>query len=183
MVSDFLFKFVLMLQFTVVIQKFNKQGEKTGWTYILIPAAIAEQLNPGVKKSFRVKGKFDAYAFDAMTLLPMGEGDFIIPLKADVRKAIGKRAGEKLNVQLALQKKAYEIVTDFMECMQDEPKALTYFQSLSGSHRNYFSKWIESAKTDETRTKRIALAVNALARNMGYAEMIREQVANNKLHR
>lgn len=170
-----------MLQFNVVIQKFNKQGEKTGWTYILIPADIAEQLNPGVKKSFRVKGKFDAYVFDAMTLLPMGEGDFIIPLKADVRKAIGKRAGDELKVQLSLQKKGYEIAADFMECMEDEPKALAYFQTLTGSHRNYFSKWIESAKTEETRTKRIALAVNALARNMGYPEMIREQVAKNKL--
>ncbi|MFY7838988.1 MAG: YdeI/OmpD-associated family protein [Lacibacter sp.] len=172
-----------MISFETIIKKFEKQGEKTGWTYILIPAAIAEKINPGCKKTFRVKGKFDALAFDAMTLLPMGEGDFIIPLKADVRKAIGKRAGDKLNVQLALQSKAYEIAADFMDCLEDEPKALEHFQSLTGSHRNYFSKWIESAKTEETRTKRIVLAVNALARKMGYPEMIREQTAKNKLLR
>ncbi|RXK62164.1 DUF1905 domain-containing protein [Lacibacter luteus] len=172
-----------MISFETIIKKFEKQGEKTGWTYILIPAAIAEKINPGCKKTFRVKGKFDAFAFDAMTLLPMGEGDFIIPLKADVRKAIDKRAGDKLKVQLALQAKAYEIAADFMECLEDEPKALQHFQSLAGSHRNYFSKWIESAKTEETRTKRIVLAVNALARKMGYPEMIREQQAKNKLMR
>ena len=172
-----------MINFETTIKKFEKQGEKTGWTYILIPAGTAEKINPGCKKSFRVKGKFDAFAFDAMTLLPMGEGDFIIPLKADVRKAIGKRAGDKLKVQLTLQEKAYEIAADFQECMEDEPAALNYFQSLTGSHRNYFSKWIESAKTEETRTKRIVLAVNALARKMGYAEMVREQTAKNKLLR
>ncbi len=172
-----------MIRFETIIKKFDKQGEKTGWTYILIPAAIAEQLCPGNKKSFRVKGKFDAFAFDAMALLPMGEGDFIIPLKADIRKAIKKRAGDTLSVQLSFQPKGYELAADFMACLEDEPAALTHFNSLTGSHRNYFSKWIESAKTEDTRTERIALAVNALVRKMGYPEMIREQTAKNKLLR
>ncbi len=172
-----------MIRFETIIKKFDKQGEKTGWTYIHIPATIAEQLCPGNKKSFRVKGRFDAFAFDAMALLPMGEGDFIIPLKADIRKAIKKRAGDKLSVQLSFQPKGYELAADFMACLEDEPKALTHFNTLTGSHRNYFSKWIESAKTEDTRTKRIALAVNALVRKMGYPEMIREQTAKNKLLR
>lgn len=172
-----------MIRFETIIKKFDKQGEKTGWTYIDIPAAIAEQLYPGNKKSFRVKGTFDAFVFDGMALLPMGEGDFIIPLKADVRKAIQKRAGDTLSVQLSFQPKAYELAADFMACLEDEPVALTHFNTLTGSHRNYFSKWIESAKTEDTRTKRIALAVNALVRKMGYPEMIREQTAKNKLLR
>lgn len=172
-----------MIRFDTIIKKFPKQGEKTGWTYIHIPAGIAEQLCPGNKKSFRVKGTFDAFAFDGLAMLPMGEGDFIIALKAEIRKAIKKRAGDHLSVQLSYQPKAYEPVADFMACLEDEPEALTHFNTLTGSHRNYFSKWIESAKTDDTRTKRIALAVNALVRKMGYPEMIREQTANNKLLR
>jgi predicted transcriptional regulator len=172
-----------MLQFSSVIQKFKKQGEKTGWTYICIPAAIAEQLNPGCKKSFRVKGKLDAYKLDGISLLPMGEGDFIMPLKTDIRKAIRKSAGDTLNVQLAFQPKAYEIVPDFLTCLEDEPTALEHFNSLTGSHQRYFSKWIDSAKTEPTKAKRIAMAVTALARKMGYAEMIREETAKNKLLR
>jgi Domain of unknown function (DUF1905)/Bacteriocin-protection, YdeI or OmpD-Associated len=164
-----------MIQFTASILKFQNQGEKTGWTYIEIPSKIAQQLNPGVKKSFRVKGSFDSYVFDAMTLLPMGDGNFIIPLKVDVRKFIKKKAGEQLNVQLQLQPKAYEINSEFLECLNDEPKALLFFNSLPGSHRNYFSKWIESAKTEITKANRIALSINALAKKMGYAEMIREE--------
>ncbi len=164
-----------MVRFTTTILKFKSQGEKTGWTYIAITAAHAEQLNPGCKKSFRVKGKFDNYTFDGMSLLPMGEGNFIIPLKADVRKALKKRAGDELKVYLAFQEKAYEIASDFFECLTDEPAALIFFNTLPGSHRNYFSKWIESAKTEITRTKRIAQAVDALLKKMGYAEMIRAQ--------
>ncbi len=164
-----------MVKFTTSIQKFKQQGEKTGWTYILIPQQLAEKINPGVKKSYRVKGSFDNYKFDAMTLLPMGEGDFIIPLKADVQKKILKRAGDTLEVQLQLQKKAYEINSDFMECLQDEPEAFSFFNSLPQGHRNYFSKWIESAKTQSTKAKRIALSVNALAKKWGYGEMILAQ--------
>ncbi len=183
LISEFLFKFVFMIRFDAVIQKYKRMGEKTGWTYIAIPAAVAEKINPGCKKSYRVKGKLDAWAFDGISLLPMGDGEFIMPLKTDIRKAIRKTAGDTLNVQLALQPKAYEIAADFMACLEDEPEALQFFQSLTGGHRNYFSKWIESAKTDATRTKRIAMALNALIRKMGYPEMIREETAKNKLLR
>lgn len=169
-----------MVRFTTTILKFKAQGEKTGWTYIVIPAKLAQQINPGVKKSFRVKGKFDNYSFDALTLLPMGEGDFIIPLKADIRKAIKKNAGAVIQVQITLQPKAYEIDAEFMECLNDEPKALAFFNSLTGSHRNYFSKWIESAKTAPTKAKRIAMAVDALARKWGYPEMIRAEKQKRK---
>ena len=70
---------------------------------------------------------------------------------------------------------------DFIDCLNDEPKAISFFNSLAKGHQNYFSKLIDSAKTVETKSKRIAMAVNALAKKMGYPEMIREQVADNKL--
>lgn len=164
-----------MIVFSTTIKKFKKQGEKTGWTYIEIPASLAEQLYPGNKKSFRVKGKFDNYQFDGINTLPMGDGNFIIPLNAEIRKAIKKSAGHKLKVELSYQPKVYEINKELMECLYDEPSALKTFNSLPGSHRNYFSKWIESAKTEETRAKRIAMAINALALKMGFAEMLRSQ--------
>ncbi len=169
-----------MIKFTTTILKFKEKGEKTGWTYILIPAKLSQQLNPGVKKSYRVQGKFDQYSFDALAMIPMGEGDFIIPLKTDIRKAIKKNAGADVQVQLAVQPKGYELDAEFLECLHDEPKALAFFNSLTGSHRNYFSKWIESAKTSATKTKRIAMAVNALAKKWGYPEMIRAETQKRK---
>lgn len=80
-----------MVNFVTSILKFDQQGEKSGWTYITIPAKIAEQLQPGNKKSFRVKGKLDDHAINGVALLPMGGGDFIMALNADLRKAIGKK--------------------------------------------------------------------------------------------
>ena len=70
--------------------KFGKQGEKTGWTYIEIPADLAQKLKPGNKKEFKVKGKLDKYVITRVSLLPMGSGIFIMALNAEMRKAIGK---------------------------------------------------------------------------------------------
>lgn len=167
-----------MLKFTTTILRFDKQGEKTGWSYIIISSRQASQLNKGVKVSYRVKGKLDNLSIKQIALIPMGDGDFIIPFNASMRKGTGKKVGDKITVALDLDKSEFIMSEDFMACLQDEPGALKYFESLSGSHQRYFSKWIDSAKTTSTKTKRIAMAVNALARNMGYPEMIREGKGN-----
>lgn len=147
-------------------------GEKTGWTYIEVPAEFAAQLNPGVKSSFRVKGKFDDMAIKQIALIPMGDGNFIIPINANMRKLLGKRNGYTITVSLTLDKSAFKFNADFMDCLADEPTALTFFNTLTGSHQKYFSKWIDSAKTIETKTKRILISIKALSLKQGYSEMI-----------
>lgn len=161
-----------MPTFTATILKFDKQGEKTGWTYITIPREIAQQIKAGYKKSFRVKGKLDNHSITQIALLPMGEGDFIMPLNAAMRKGIGKTKGAKLLVQLQEDKEAYKMNEAFMECLSDEPAALAFFKTFPLSHQRYFSKWIDAAKTEQTVTKRIAQAVTALSGKMNYAEML-----------
>lgn len=161
--------------YTTTILKFDKQGEKTGWTYIVVPADVAEEINPGCKKSFHVNGQLDAYKFSCKSLLPMGKGEFIFPLDAAIRKAIGKRKGAMVTVSIEWDKTGYELNADFMACLKDEPEALKFFESLTGSHRKYFSKWIDSAKAEETKAKRIAQSITAFLKKQGYPEMLREQ--------
>jgi hypothetical protein len=168
-----------MIKFTTTILKFEKQGEKTGWTYIEIPAELAQQLKPGNKKEFKVKGKLDNYNLVRVSILPMGDGNFILPINAAMRKAIGKRQGAMLTVQMQEDKSEFVFDADFIDCLADEPAANNFFNTLTGSHQRYFSKWISSAKTEETKTKRITVAVNALARKMDYGSMIRSQSSKN----
>ena len=170
-----------MVRYTTTIHRFDKQGEKTGWTYIEIPADIAQKLKPGNKKEFKVKGKLDAHIIKRVSLLPMGGGKFIMALNASLRKAIGKRKGAMLKVQLEADDSPFIFNADFLECMNDEPIAKEFFRTLTGSHQRYFSKWIDDAKTLPTKAKRIALAVTALAKKQGYPEMIRSQQKKNLL--
>lgn len=165
----------LMIRYTTTIQQFGEQGEKTGWTYIEIPADLAGKLKPGNKKSFRVKGKLDKYAIKGIALLPMGSGRFIMALNKPMRKAIRKNKGAMLKVELEEDSKGYQLNKEFVECLKDEPVAEKFFKKLPRGHQNYFSKWIESAVMETTRVKRIAMAVSALAKEWGYPEMIRNE--------
>ncbi len=162
-----------MIQFEALIKKFAEQGEKTGWTYIEIPESIAQELLPGNKKEFKVKGCLGKHVIHQKSLMPLGGGSFIMALNAEIRKAIGKTKGAMLSVKLEVDPSPITLSPDLMQCLADEPSALDFFKSLTGSHQKYFSKWIESAKTEVTKAKRIAMAVSALSKKWGYPEMLR----------
>jgi len=170
-----------MVIFTATLLQFDEQGEKTGWTYLPVPSDIAQQLKTGNKKSFRVKGKLDSFKIKGVALLPMGDGKFIMPFNAAMRKGTGKRKGAMITAAFTEDKEPLKLDEDFLICLNDEPAALNHFNSLAASHRNYFSKWISDAKTATTKTKRIAMAVSALARYLGFSEMMREQKAKKEL--
>ena len=161
--------------FTAPLKKFASQGEKTGWTYIEVPKKVTEQLMPGSKKPFRVKGTIDDCKIRRVALIPMGEGNFIIAVNALMRKAIRKQKGASVQLEIEVDSSTLKISPAFIACLNDEPAALQEFNKMPQSHRQYYSNWIDSAKTDTTKTKRIALAVNTLARKMNYGEMIRSQ--------
>ena len=167
-----------MIQFTATIKKFDSQGEKTGWTYIEIPAATAKKLNPGNKKGFRVKGKLDEYEYSMIALLPMGGGDFIMALNAAMRKAIKKQKGATVKLKMDVDTNEIKPPEELMECLQDEQEALEYFKSLNKGHQNYFTNWIHSAKTDPTKAKRTAATLNALNKKWDFGQMIRAAKAN-----
>jgi hypothetical protein len=164
-----------MIAFETIILQFGEQGEKTGWSYVHIAADMAHELKPNHKKSFRVKGMLDNLPISGIALMPMGDGSFILALKADIRKALRKNAGAPLKVRLE-EDLDYnvEIPDDLQECFDFEPSALSNFNSLPKSHLDYFIKWINSAKTNETRAKRIVNTINALIKKWGYGEMIRD---------
>ncbi|MGI8583426.1 MAG: YdeI/OmpD-associated family protein [Chitinophagaceae bacterium] len=169
-----------MIQFTTTIKKFSNNGEKTGWTYIEIPASIAKKLKPNNKRSFRVKGSLDNYSFEGMALIPMGEGNFILALKADVRKKIRKNKGATINVKIDVDNNPVKLNAELLECLADEPESLSFFNALTPGHRKYFSNWIDSAKTEVTKTKRIAQALTALSNHQHYGQMIRALTAQKK---
>jgi predicted peptidase len=164
-----------MVQFNTKILKFAEQGEKTGWTYIEIPADIAQELKPGNKKSFRVKGKLDNYTIKSVSLLPMGGGGFIMALNASMRKGIGKRNGAMLKVQLEADNTPLKLSGELLKCLSDEPKALERFKKMPMSHQHYFSNWIRSAKTEPTKTKRITMVIKAMLKGQDFGQMLREE--------
>ena len=105
----------------------------------------------------------------------MGEGNFIMPLNAEIRRKTGKKKGDKILVAIEEDKSDFQFNIDLMSCLEDEPEAFRFFKSLPGSHQRYFSKWIESAKGETTQAKRIAMTLNAMLKRQKFFEMMREQ--------
>jgi hypothetical protein len=168
-----------MTTFTAELMRMGPNGEKTGWTYFYVPDAVAEALKPGQKASFRVKGLLDEFPIKLVSTIPMGsraevdDASFIIPVNADMRRGIGKEAGAKVRVMLELDTDPLPQSDDLLVCLADEPAALATFEKMPLSHRHYYVKWIESAKTHKTKAKRITNTVIGMARGLTYAEILK----------
>ncbi|MFT5883804.1 MAG: hypothetical protein ACI9IP_000251 [Arcticibacterium sp.] len=162
-----------MVELEQVLDKYGEKGEKTSWTFAIIKARIANELKPNTKKSFRVKGFIDQLPIKQLALIPIGEGDFILPVNANIRRKIGKEDGNNVMLKLEEDFSEFQFSEDFLACLEDEPKANDFFGTLSPGHQRYFSKWIESAKAIETKTKRLGQCLYGLANEMDYGQMIR----------
>lgn len=163
-----------MVIYTTLIKKFTEKGEKTGWTYVDIPQHVAQELKPDNKKSFRVKGKIDSLEINGLALIPMGEGDFILPLKQSIRKKIKKEKGALVTLCIEEDKDfKWEIPDDLRDCLQELPVLMETFLDQPKSHQHYFIKYINDAKTVPTRVKRLTQIVLAMERKMDFGEMIR----------
>lgn len=163
-----------MIIFEAEIERFAKMGEKTGWTFVFIPMAIAEQINPGCKKSYRVKGRLDAVEVSGMSFVPMGEGNFILALKTSLRKELRKEEGAILRLELEEDKDfKVEMPADLELCLMEEQHLMDNFLKLPKSHQNYYINWLNTAKTEQTRTKRLTQIVIAMDKKLSFGEMLK----------
>ena len=146
-----------------LLQKFSGKG---GWTYTEIPEIPQDKKAPF--GWVRVQGSIDGYPIRQYKLMPMGNGHLFLPVKAEIRKKIGKQAGEWVQVVLALDDSPLEIPDELLMCFMDAPEAYAFFQTLSESNQKYYIDWIYEAKQVETRVNRIAKALDRLERGMKF---------------
>lgn len=139
------------------LQKFPGKG---GWTYAMIPEIPQDKKAPfGWVK---VKGSIDNYTFNDYRLMPMGNGHLFLPVKASVRKKIGKEAGDFIQVVLYKDESELQIPQDLLLCLADEPLAHEKFFKLKESVQREFIQWLSAAKKEETRVERIATVIDKL---------------------
>ncbi len=144
-----------------MLEKFQGKG---GWTFARIPGILQDK-----KVHFgwvKVKGTIDGYEIKKYHLMPMGDGKLFLPVKAEIRKKIGKKEGDFVHIVLYPDNEPLEVPDEMILCLQEEPEALKFFKSLSESEQKYYIQWIYSAKKEETKVDRLAKCTNRLLKGM-----------------
>jgi len=84
---------MLNKQFTAILQKSPNKG---GWTYVKWPESVSFF---GTRGLIKVVGTIDGQPFRG-SCMAIGDGTHMLPVKAEVRKLIGKDAGDRVIICL-----------------------------------------------------------------------------------
>jgi hypothetical protein len=125
-----------------------------------VPPEVVEALGQGKRPPVLVT--IDGYTY--RSTVAAYPDVFMLPLAAEHRTAIGRAAGDEIEVELTLDTapRTVEVPPDLAAALAAEPAARTFFDGLSYSKQRWHVLSVEGAKTAETRQRRIEKSVAML---------------------
>ncbi len=111
---------------------------------------------------FPVQGTINGYTW--RTTVTRMRGEFLLGLSREVREGAGVEAGDTVDVEIFLDPAPREVQVPqaLAVALKADPAAAAAFDALAFTHRKEFARWIEDAKREETRERRVAQAIEML---------------------
>lgn len=134
-----------------LLERFPGKG---GWTFARIPEVLQDK-----HAHFgwvRVRGTIDNVEIQGYHLMPMGNGQLFLPVKAAIRKKIYKQEGDFVHVVLYADKLPNELPGELKEILEEESELYKKFLKYSLGEQKAMIEWIYAAKKEETKAERIA---------------------------
>ncbi|MEP7360567.1 MAG: YdeI/OmpD-associated family protein [Chloroflexota bacterium] len=137
-----------------------KQAEGSSATGIVIPDKVLAALGAGKKPPVKVTVNGYEYRSTVATV----NGDYMVGFNADHRAASGINGGDPIHVSIELdtEPRTVELPVDFAAALKADAKAKATFDKLSNSLKGFHVTQVTSAKTDETRQRRIEKSIATL---------------------
>ena len=136
-----------------------KQSDGTA-TGIVVPDEVVTTLGAGKKPPVKMSVNGYSYRSTVATI----DGRFMVGFSADHRAASGLKGGDEVDVEIELdtEPRTVEVPADLQSALDAEPAAQATFDKLSNSLKGYHVYQVTSAKTDETRQRRIEKSIATL---------------------
>jgi Bacteriocin-protection, YdeI or OmpD-Associated/Domain of unknown function (DUF1905) len=113
-------------------------------------------------KRFPVKARINGHTLH----LSVGRmrGEFLLGLSRANREAAGVQAGDEVTLELELDSapREVDVPETLAAALADDPRAQQAFDKLAFTHRKEFARWIEEAKREDTRERRVITAIEML---------------------
>jgi hypothetical protein len=131
-----------------------------GGAYVNIPFDVEKTFG---KKRVKVIASIEGEPYRG-TLVRMGEPQHMLPVLKEIREKIGKSFGDEIEIEIEedLEPRQVEVPPDLQQTLKAEPIAQDFFNRLSYTHQKEYVNWINEAKRDETRVKRIQQTIDML---------------------
>jgi hypothetical protein len=152
------------IRFSATLLRPVATAKAEAWTFLKLPKEASAKLPSRGMAS--VEGTFKGFAFRA-TLEPDGQGGHWLKVDGELREAAGAEAGDVIALEIApvAEEPEPKVPADLRKALAGaDPKARAVWSDITAVARRDWIQWIESAKREETRGKRLESACDMLAK-------------------
>jgi hypothetical protein len=113
-------------------------------------------------KAFSVVATINGYTWRGRVSRMRGE--YLLGMSREVRQGAGAEAGDTVDLEVALDAGPREVAVPaaLAAALAADANARASFDALAYTHRKEFARWVDEAKKDETRDRRVAQAIEML---------------------